>query len=257
MSHDIVSTNIEQLLEGWIEAERNGVQFPVPFDMAWPMAGYSRKDSAKRYLPKTSADKLFHVSRIETSGRPKDLIHLSIDGLKHLCLMADTEQGATIRDYFIRSEEKWKLVQQVNPQLAQEIELQTLKNEGARLEAQRSQIDLQLVQFRHLVTSTMPEPLQQKILGYNEIKTVEYRDRTITPDGERHEGVGITYVQKRYGFKSTKAAWEWLESVGCGRLSGHWESQLAAVERQSLPIDLLGRLDELAQSGVRQPYLGE
>jgi hypothetical protein len=60
----VPSFDIKSLLDSWIEAERNGVQFPVPFDMAYPMAGYTRKDNAKRALPKSSQGELYLTSRI-------------------------------------------------------------------------------------------------------------------------------------------------------------------------------------------------
>jgi hypothetical protein len=77
MTSNIVQHDIASLLDGWIEAERNGVKFPVPFEAAYSMAGYARKDSAKRYLPKTAQGILYHVSSIGTSGRPKEQISLS------------------------------------------------------------------------------------------------------------------------------------------------------------------------------------
>lgn len=261
---DLIVSNIEQLLEGWIEAERNGVQFPVPFDMAWPMAGYSRKDSAKRNglkgLVKDEhySTKRWSVKHSNGSGASsKELIELSMAGFEHLCLMADTPEGKAVRDLYRQAKAKWDIVKKIAPEVAAETELMHLKIELAKIEAQRSQIDWQLIQFRHIITTTLPEPIQQKILGYSEVKTVEYIDRTIAPSGDTYDGVGITYIQKRYGFKSTKTAWDWLESIGCGKQSGHWETQLAAVERQSLPRDLLSKLDELAQTGTRQPFLGE
>lgn len=40
----------ETLVESWLEAEKKGEQFPVPFDMAWKLAGYSTKANAKRTM---------------------------------------------------------------------------------------------------------------------------------------------------------------------------------------------------------------
>ena len=34
----------------WLQQEEDGVQFPVDFEIGWPMAGYSRKDKAKARL---------------------------------------------------------------------------------------------------------------------------------------------------------------------------------------------------------------
>jgi len=54
----------------------------VPFEQAWQIAGYSRKDSAKRYLPKSAYNEFFHVQKekLGGKGRPKENIYLSCDG---------------------------------------------------------------------------------------------------------------------------------------------------------------------------------
>lgn len=256
---DIVSFDVQQLIKQWIEAERNGEQFPVPFDIAWKIAGYSRKDSAKRYLPKSSRGKFFHVyvEKPKGKGRPKENIKLTTDGLQHLCLMADTEEGESVRQLFIETKKKWDLVQQIAPEVVNEAELLNLKIQLATIEAQKSSTDLQLAQFRHYITSALPEPQQQKILGYTEIKQVEYRDRTITPDGDRLDGVGITYIQRRFGLKSTKKAWAWLNSIGYGKDSGKWKPELTAVESYKLDASFLDELDKLADNGDRQRWIGE
>lgn len=128
---------IATLIDRWLREEQNGCQFPVDFDLAWKIAGYARKDSAKRYLPKAAQGEFFHVS-VEKSrgqGRPKEIIKLSCDGLKHLCLMANTEQGHQVRQYFIEAEKKWRLVQQHAPQFAEEIELLKLQAEITKNQA--------------------------------------------------------------------------------------------------------------------------
>ena len=166
MADEIVRHDVQALIDGWMQLEREGVQFPVPFDDAWAIAGYARKDSAKRYLPKSSAGKLYHVCVEKSGGRPKDVITLSCDGMKHLCLMADTEEGAVIRQYFIDAENKWKLTQQQHPAIAQEVEILHLKIELAKQEAIRATAEQKSIELRHYVTTALPEPVQQKILGY-------------------------------------------------------------------------------------------
>lgn len=255
--------NVAQNIDSWIQAERDGVEFPVPFEIAWAIAGYSRKDNAKRGLSKLEKGVDFSSSMRSvrhskgSSASATEKIFLTCDAFKQFCMLAETEEGRATRLYFIDAEKKWRLVQAIAPELAANIELQRLKNQGLSLEAERAKVDLQLVQFRHMVTTTLPEPIQQKILGYKEVKTTEFVDRTIGSDGAIYDGIGVTYIQKRYGFKSTKQVWDWLESIGCGKLSGHWASQLSAVERQILPRELLPKLDELALEGIRQTWLGE
>jgi hypothetical protein len=264
MASNIVSADIQGLIDNWMEQERNGYRFPVPFDLAWSIAGYSLKGTGKRALTGKGSpfvkDEDFafcNPAKWTQGGRSSDSISMSCDAFKHFCLMAKTEQGRAVRQYFIESEKRWRLVQQVAPEVANEVEIMQMRIELARLEAQKSQSDLQLIQFRHLVTSTMPEPLQQKILGYNEVRTTEYVDRTITPDGNINDGVGITYIQKRYGFRSTKQAWAWLDSIGMGKMSQYWKHELKAVEASVLPRGHLAELDDVFQDSDRQRFLGE
>jgi len=138
----------QTLINEWLEAEQNGPQFPVPFDTAWKIAGYSRKDSAKRKLTGKRSPLIknedyfiqkgdFHKSVDSSlSGSSSDSIALTCDAFKHLCLMAETEQGRQIRQYFIEAEKNWKIVQQQQPEFAQDIESQKEQIEQRKLELQ-------------------------------------------------------------------------------------------------------------------------
>jgi hypothetical protein len=260
MANITVSTDIQQLLDQWIKAERDGVEFPVPFDMAWPMAGYSRSDSAKRYLPKTARDGLYHVSRISGKGRPSDKIMLSLDGFKHLCLMADTPEGEAIRDYYIESEKKWRLVQEVAPKLADEIEIIHAQQELEKLKQATHGSELALLQYRNWITQ-LPEPVQQKILGFKEVKTVEYRDRVLDGDQLIRDGSTLnkTALCRRYGLikKSGSPDYPRLNAV-LAKMPGD-AFKLTAIIRESeeLNIEYLPDLDRLFLGGERQLGIGE
>lgn len=86
----------------------------------------------------------------------------------------------------------------------------------------------------------------------------EYIQSVITDQG-KFEGVGITYIQKRLGFKSTKSAWDWLDSIGYGKDSGKWESQPAKVYTPRLTPDHLDAVIEkfTKKEGDRQRILFE
>jgi len=141
MSNSIVSYDVQSLIDQWLEQEQKGVRFPVPFDVAWRIAGYSRKDAGKRKLPKSALGKLFHISVENTGGRPSELISLSCDGLKHLGLMAETEEGELIRQYFIEAEKKWRMVQTMSPEVAQLVELEKLRLEIERERNRGKELD--------------------------------------------------------------------------------------------------------------------
>jgi len=124
------------------------------------------------------------------------------------------------------------------------------------LEIELRKTEQKLLDTRNTIVLTCPEPVQQKILGYQVIKEIEVVEKHVTPEGT-YDGVGITYIQKRYGFKTTKQAWDFLEKIGYGRESGKWETSLAAVERLQLPRDFISELDDRFPSAQRQRFLGE
>lgn len=85
------------------------------------------------------------------------------------------------------------------PIVADEVETLHLKIQLATIEAQREQAiaaakraDVELLQFRHIVVTTMPDVIQQKVLGCKEVKVVEYRDRVIKDEDVIRDGETIT-----------------------------------------------------------------
>ncbi|MEH1777196.1 MAG: hypothetical protein V7K64_13540 [Nostoc sp.] len=95
-------------------------KFPVHLEVAWQWLGYSRKDvcldAIKRYLEEEID---FSISiRKSTGGRPKQDVRLSIDGLKTLGMIAGTEQGKSVRRYFLECERIAKMaIATTQPQL--------------------------------------------------------------------------------------------------------------------------------------------
>lgn len=262
-------SNIQELIEQWYQQEQDGEQFPVDFDIAWQIAGYSRKDSAKRKLPKRFTGKLFHISVENTKGRPKEVITLSCDGLKHICLMADTEEGDLIRQYFIECEKKWKLVEKHHPKIADDIELLRLREQSeildkqielAKLENQKSQSDLAIVNLRYTITQTCPEHIQQKVLGYTEIKTVEYRDRIIKDDEIINNGstVNKTWLCKRFGLltRTGNPDTKRLNAYLAEMPSEAFQLSAYIRENQEFKREYLSMLEDLIET-ERQRYIGE
>jgi prophage antirepressor-like protein len=89
------------------------------------------------------------------------------------------------------------------------------------------------------------------------VETVVTVDRHGRPI-HQFDGVGITYLAKRYGFGcNTKACRYWLESIGVK--DEQWLSEPTLVKSQKLSRDLLPWLDRqyAARTGVRQQLLGE
>lgn len=85
MTIDIIKHDIKALLDAWIQAEDNGVEFPVPFNTAWRIAEFSSKGNTRKKLPKHGRVKLYiEKDKKSTGGRPEKEISLTLDCLKHL-----------------------------------------------------------------------------------------------------------------------------------------------------------------------------
>lgn len=65
--------NVYALIDQWLEQESSGNQFPVPFDMAWQLAGYARKDNAKRKLESFMDKGLEYSSELRNIGVGKPI----------------------------------------------------------------------------------------------------------------------------------------------------------------------------------------
>jgi len=266
-SMNIVSYDVRSLIDRWMEDERNGVQFPVDFDIAWQLAGYSTKQKAQNKLKYLKEGEDFLTDRLKTStgGRPGKLIEMTCDALKHFCLLAETDEGRNIRQYFIEAEKKWNLVEKLDPLMAQKIEYQNLINEGLRLEANKHNSELAVLQFRKLVTDIAPEPVQQKILGYSTVKEVEYRDRIIKGDDVINDGSTVTKTElcRRYGLVTRKGNPDYKQLnymiEGAGLIDNHdcWDTSVSIREDKQLKRDAIPILDDYYNAIPRSRYIVE
>jgi phage anti-repressor protein len=261
--------SVQAWINKWLEQEQNGVKFPVNFDTVWRIAGYARKDIAKRKLSKMVEGVDLHRS-VEVRKRPQggtvevEIFAMSCDAFKHFCLLAETKEGKEIRQYFIECEKKWKLVQQHHPEVANEVEILHLKLQLAQAEAQKAIAEKAILDTRHLIVSTCPEPVQQKIFGYEVVKEIEYRDRIIHNKQLIHDGETLTKTElcKRYGFihpKSGKPNYTQLNDY-LTRIklpSQAWELKARIQDTQELRREYLPELDRLLIDGDRQMWIGE
>jgi hypothetical protein len=266
------------IVERWLKAEENGEQFPVEFDIAWQIAGYRRKDIAKRKLTKLSQGNDFHqsvemVKRPQGGGAKVEIIQLTCDAFKHFCLLAETEQGDQIRQYFIEAEKKWKLVQTNFPQVASEVEMMQLKIELAGLEAQKEiaiaqskASELAIFHFRqNLIKLELPQVIEQKILGYQTIETVEYRDRVILNNQVINEGDTLNKSELCHRYKiltkNGKPDYRRLNTIldrnGITERSEAWEMSAVIQENYQFKREYLADLDKLMINDDRQLFIGE
>jgi hypothetical protein len=158
--------------------------------------------------------------------------------------MRDQLIGLTLQQLFndafgIRFEasERQEWLKQKQESADPEIEKMKLQLALAKEQNRLADSQHKLLATVHLLETVSPG-LAPLVLGKADavVERVEYVERTITPS-ETYEGIGIAYIQRKYGFKTTKAAWAWLDSIGYGKDSGKWRLQLIATESHQLPPD--------------------
>ena len=270
MDNKIVKQDVQTLVDGWLRAEENGETFPVDFDVAWAIAGYSTKGNAKRKLTGSSSKltenqdfAFINSDKWSQGGRSSDYIKMSCDGFKQFCLMANTDEGTATRLYFIDIEKKWRLARQVAPQFTQEIEVLHLKIELAKQEAIKSASEERVLSIRQYVVQSCPEPVQQKILGYTEIKVVETRDRLLQGNDLIRDGSTInkTEMCRRLNFITKNGAPDYkklnkfLESAD---IPGEaWKLVASLRENEELDLIHWQEIERKWMNSDRNLYLGE
>ncbi|MDM9583070.1 hypothetical protein [Nostoc sp. GT001] len=119
-------------------------QFPVDFELAWQWLGYTRKDSAKKKLTRNFVENEDYMLRHLAESAPdkglthRDDIWLSCNCLKEMAMMAGTEKGKEVRQYFLECEILAKQAVKVIPQLQQQI--QQMQENFDRLQSQVQKI---------------------------------------------------------------------------------------------------------------------
>jgi phage anti-repressor protein len=103
-------------------------EFPVDFDKAWVWLGYTSKQRAKDKLTRNfqkGLDWVFsHVvlnsaEQGSQGGRPRENIGLTLDCFKCLAMMAGTQRGREIRQYFLDCEKQLKAFRTEKPETTQ------------------------------------------------------------------------------------------------------------------------------------------
>ena len=96
------------------------------------------------------------------------------------------------------------------------------------------------------------------ILGATVVQVESIVEKVIDrASGRTYDGIGITEVAKRLGFRKTQECWQWLESIGYGKDTEALEIQLSAVEHPKLKRDVLNDIIGLWNKGKRQRLIGE
>ncbi|QKQ75574.1 hypothetical protein [Nostoc sp. TCL240-02] len=119
-------------------------KYPVDFEIAWKLLGYSRKDSAKRKLIgyfMQDTDYRLH-SNVESAPdgglTHREDIYLTVECFKEMGMLAKSEEGKQIRKYFLQCEAIAKQSVKAIPRLQRQI--QQLQENFDRLQSQVQKI---------------------------------------------------------------------------------------------------------------------
>lgn len=169
--------------------------------------------------------------------------------------------GMLLRDSAIAKQVRTLLLDlaQVVPQQQEHIHELELRLALAQAEKEAAIAQKNLLDTRKAVTEMGNQTVSALILGATVITDKTPIERVIdNATGRVFEGVGITAIAQKLGFgKNTKACWQWLDSIGYGKDSSHWEDQLAAVVSHKLNPQAYEDILKKWHSGTRQRFIGE
>jgi hypothetical protein len=267
MQNSIVQQDIASLIDGWIQAEQNGVRFPVPLHDHWDIAGHKYKKNAFELvesLLEKDLDFSLPLAVRSANGRKQKAMMLSVAGLEHLCMAAHTEQGKSVREVYRQAKQKWDLVKQIAPRVSEEVEVLHLKIELAKIEAQKAALEDKTISLRHYVVTVLPKPTADRILGVTEVKEIEYRDRIVKDNQIINDGgtINKTEICHRFGIltKNGKPDYPRLnrELDSMNLPSSAWEETDVVQTNRELRREYLDILDRaLYTAEQRQMWMGE
>ena len=210
----------------------------------------------------------FQTQTVTNSAGAKNAVvfcYLNEDQATYLMTLSkNTEQVRRCKRVLVKSfSEAKQVIKTVIPQQNDQIRELELRLQLAQAEAQKALAEKSVLDTRHLIVATCPEPMQQKILGFGVVKEIEYRDRIIQDNQVINDGstVNKTALCKRYGF-TTKAGKpdyaklkKHLESL---RIPDYaWENVSSVRDNQELRRDYLGELDKMIMDDSRQLWFVE
>lgn len=148
--------------------------------------------------------------------------------------------------------------------LERELELERIKNEGKAIERDTELIKERAQNFRHLVITTQPKPIADRVLGATVIHEIEYRDRIVKDNVVINDGETLnkTALCKLFGItnKSGGADFKTLNRKldALNLPESAWEETEVIQTNRELKREYLPELERsLYTADQRQLWLGE
>lgn len=200
-------------------------------------------------------------------GRPERYCYLNEEQATFLMTLSrNTSQVVECKQNLVKAFSQAKeIIKEVVPAQNDRIRELELMVALAEAETKKRLAEKSVIDTRHLIVSTCPEPVQQKILGYDEVKVIEYRDRFFDGNQMINDGstVNKTELCKRYGFLTRNGKPDYkklnlaLKLTGMLDRSEAWELTAVVQENQQFRREFLSALDRLMLDNTRQMFLGE
>lgn len=172
-----------------------------------------------------------------------------------------TPRSALRAGMLLRDSEVAREVRNVVLDIVEAVPAQSDRIKALELELQLRQTEQKLLDTRHIIVTTCPEPIQQKILGYQIVDRVEYRDRIIHNDDVIRDGSTInkTALCKRYNLltKGGSPNYKQLNQLLDKMPPRAFTLMATLMENQELNRDFLPDLDIVFKTNTRQINLGE
>ena len=206
----------------------------------------------------------FQMSNIEmpNGGTRTEITHALLTEPQATLLMAfskNTDQVVNCKISLVTAFEKAKaVIREVIPAQNDRIYELELMLALATAEKESAIAQKVLLDTRKAITELTNPTVSALILGATIVMDKTPVERVIdSHSGRVYEGIGITAIATKLGFKTTKACWLWLDSIGFGKTSDAWELQLSAVEHHKLKPDAFERIFSMWDNGDRQRFIGE
>ena len=207
----------------------------------------------------------FEITKLDGRGRPEEFCYLTEPQSTFLMTLSrNTPSVVACKLKLVEAFEKAKsVIATVIPQQNNQIRELELRLQLAQAEMQKALAEKSVLDTRHLIVATCPEPMQQKILWFEVVKEIEYRDRIIQDNQIINDGstVNKTALCKRYGFMTKSGNPDYaklkkhLESLKIPDYA--WENVPSVRDNQELRRDYLDVLDKMIMDDSRQLWFGE